>query len=96
MEDKMHEEYDEDEYKAFKFLEGIFGPPSEEPAVIRNKGCKFTEKVIDYLFFEWELDVIHYSHDIQNKIMDMLDVMKERGESVPNTAARISMEVIPI
>lgn len=77
------------------FLEKVFGPDDDNPCVIRNPGCDFTEKVLDYIFFEWEVDVIHYDHKIQNKVMDMIESMK-RKENVPNTASRIAMEVLPI
>lgn len=78
------------------FLEKIFGPEETDPCVIRNVGCNFTNKVLDYLFLEWEVDLCHYSHDIQNKAMDVLDKMKEEHQNVANVAGRIAMCVIPI
>ncbi len=65
------------------------------PCVIRNPGCKFTEKVLDYIQFEWEVEVTHCSHEVQNKIMDVIDAMKGNN-NIPNTASKIAMEVIPI
>ena len=86
------------EENARKFLEMIFGAQEEDsdPAVIRNQGCTFTEKVVDYLFLEWEIELIDYPHEIQDRAIDMVDMMKARGASVPGTAAKIAMEVIPI
>lgn len=51
--------------------------------------------MIDYLFLEWEIDLVEYPHDIQDRAIDMIDLMKGKA-SVPNTSARISMEIIPI
>jgi hypothetical protein len=86
------------EDEARKFLEMVFGSQPEEtdPVVLRNPGCKFTEKVLNYLYSEWEIELTDYSHDVQNRAIDMVDMMKERGENPSNTAGRISMEVVPI
>lgn len=84
-----------DDEKKRKFLESVFGPDSGEPAVYRNPGCKFTEKVLDYLWMEWELEITHYPNSIQNRAMDVIDRMKGK-DNVPNTAATISMEVLPL
>lgn len=95
--------YDHDDFygeqksdKMRDFLSKIFGPDDENPCVIRNTGCRFTEKVCDYIHREWEVDVIQYSHEIQNQIMDMIDAMKAEGQNIPNTAAKIAMEVLPL
>ena len=77
------------------FLEKVFGPDDTNPCVIRNPGCKFTEKVLDYIFFEWEVEVIQYPHEVQNKAMDMIEAMKDNS-NVPNTASKIAMEVLPL
>lgn len=77
------------------FLEKVFGPDDTNPCVIRNPGCKFTEKVLDYIFFEWEVEVTQYPHEVQNKAMDMIDAMKGKN-NVPNTASKIAMEVLPL
>jgi hypothetical protein len=77
------------------FLEKVFGPDDTNPCIIRNPGCKFTEKVLDYIFFEWEVEVIQYPHEVQNKAMDMIDAMKDNS-NVPNTASKIAMEVLPL
>jgi hypothetical protein len=77
------------------FLEKVFGPDDTNPCVIRNPGCKFTEKVLDYIYFEWEVEVTQYPHEVQNKAMDMIDAMKGKI-NVPNTAAKIAMEVLPL
>lgn len=95
----MFEEDSPEEYEAAsRFLEMVFGPQPEEtdPAVLRNPDCKFTEKVLDYLYQEWEIDLVDYSHDVQNRAIDMVDMMRARGENIPNTAGKISMEVIPL
>jgi hypothetical protein len=78
------------------FLREIFGEDDTNPCVIRNPGCKFTERVLDYIFLEWEVEVIQYPHEIQNKVMDAIDQAKEQGVNVPNTAAKISMEILPL
>ncbi len=98
MNDPNYDDYDDffGEDKAKKFLEDVFGPDDTNPCVIRNPGCKFTEKVLDYLFFEWMVDLINYSHDIQSKAMDLIDAMKKSGQNVSNTAAQIAMEILPI
>lgn len=78
------------------FLDKVFGDDDEQnPCVLRNPDCDFTEKVLEYIFFEWEADVIHYDHGIQNKVMDVIESMKGK-DNVPNTAAKIAMEVLPI
>ena len=98
MNDPNYDDYDDffGEDKAKKFLDEVFGPDDTNPCVIRNPGCKFTEKVLDYLFFEWMVDLINYSHDIQSKAMDLIDAIKKSGQNVPNTAAQIAMEILPI
>ena len=88
--------HNEKEDKAERFLEEIFGKDEFEPAALRNRGCKFTDKVIDYLFWEWEVDIVHYSHDVQNKAIDLINFMKEKGANVPNTAGKIAYEIIPL
>lgn len=77
------------------FFAEIFGPPETDPCIIRNPGCKFTEKVLDYILYEWEVEVTQYSHEIQNKVMDMIDLMKGKN-NVPNAAATIAMEILPL
>lgn len=81
--------------EARRFIEEVFGPDDTNPCVIRNPGCKFTEKVLDYLEWEWEVEAIHCPHEVQNKIMDMIDAMKGKN-NIPNTASKIAMEVVPI
>lgn len=88
--------HSEDEDRAKRFLEKVFGPEDTNPCVIRNTECKFTDKVLDYICHEWMVDVIHYSHEVQHKAMDMIDFMKAKGENVPNTASKIAMEVLPL
>lgn len=90
--DDFYEEYED---RARQFLEKVFGPDDTNPCVIRNPGCRFTEKVLDYIFFEWEVEVTQYPHEVQNKVMDMIDAMKGNN-NVPNIAAKIAMEVLPL
>jgi hypothetical protein len=96
MNDPNYDDHDDffSEDKA-RFLEDVFGPDDTNPRVIRNPGCKITEKVLEYIFREWEVDVIHYPHDIQNKAMDMIDLMKGKN-NIPNIASTIAMEILPI
>ena len=89
-----HDDFYGEDDKA-RFIEDIFGPDDTNPCVVRNPGCKFTEKVLDYIFSEWEVEVTQYSHDIQNKVMDMIDAVKGKN-NVPNTAAVIAMEILPL
>jgi hypothetical protein len=90
-----------DDYRDFhddgvnRFLDEAFGPDDTNPCVIRNPGCKFTEKVLDYIFWEWEVEVTQYPHEVQNKVMDMIDFMKGKN-NIPNTASKIAMEVLPL
>lgn len=86
----------DEEEKIEKFLKSVFERKEENnPALMRNRGCRFTDSVVDYLASEWEIDLVLYPHDIQDKAIDMIDLLKGK-ENVPNTAARISMEVLPI
>lgn len=86
------------EENARKFLEMVFGEQPEEtdPVVLRNPQCKFTDTVLNYLHWEWEIELTDYPHDVQNRAIDMVNMMKERGESPSNTANKISMEVVPL
>lgn len=98
MNDPNYDDYDDfygEDDKARRFLEEVFGPPDTNPCVIRNPGCRFTEKVLDYIFWEWEVEVTQYTHEVQNKVMDMIDAMKGNS-NIPNIAAKIAMEVLPL
>lgn len=86
----------EEEDRAKRFLDEVFGPEDDNPSVIRNVGCRFTDQVVDYLFQEWEVDLTHYPHHIQNKAMDVIDKMKNEGQNPVNAAGRIAMTVLPI
>lgn len=73
------------------FLEKILKRDADDDAPFhRNKGCKFTEKVLDYLYFEWNIDVTKLSYGIQNFVMDIIcysrDVSKD---NVNNTCSCI-------
>jgi hypothetical protein len=79
------------------FLREVFGEDNEtNPCIIRNPGCRFSEMVLDYILLEWEVEPTQYPHTIQNKIMDAIDLAKKDGMNVPNTAAKISMEILPL
>lgn len=90
----MNPNYDEweDFYneKVDDFIKDIFGPDDPNPAIRRNTGCVFTDKVFDYLVFEWEVEITNYSHEIQNKAIDMINLMKSKNANVPNTASKIA------
>lgn len=78
-----------------QFLDDVFKEIDEDDAPIcRNLDCPFTDKVLEYLCVEWEVDVGQYPHDIQTKAMDVIDNMK--GDSIPNVAGKIAMEILPI
>ncbi len=66
-----------------------------DPCVARRPGCKFTDRIMDYLLWEWEVNVMDYPHEIQERIMDMVDLMAGKA-TVPAVAAKIAMEVLPI
>lgn len=77
-----------DEEKIRRFLDSVFGPEDTNPCVVRNQGCGFTDAVIDYLYYEWGLDLVCKSRKKQSIAMDIIDDMKGRG-NVPNTAVKI-------
>lgn len=87
----------DDEDEARKFMEMVFGRQPDEtcPALVRNKDCEFTQKVLNYLEVEWEIRLLDYPHHVQDRAIDMIDTLKGK-ENVPNAAARVSMEKIPI
>lgn len=87
----------EDEDEARRFLEMVFGPMGDgSPAVERNADCKFTERVLNYLFLEWEVELTDYHPDVQNRAIDVIDMMRARGSNVPTAAAKIAVEVLPL
>jgi len=85
-----------DKSKYEKFVEKIFNENENRPAVIRNPGCKFTEAVLAYLDYEWELNVIEMTIDIQTAVMDFIDEMKAANRNVVNTAGDIALKIIPL
>lgn len=80
--------------KIKRFLRAVFSDEGKNDPVCRNLGCRFTDSVLDYLAREWSMDLTNYAHDTKVRAMDMIDAMNGK-ENVPNTAARIAMEVIP-
>lgn len=99
----MNEHYDfsdknyknKKESKIERFLRDVFDDSKDEAPVCRNIDCEFTDKVIDYLAYEWQIDLANYSHDIQTKAMDLIDSLIGK-QNVPNTAARIAYEIVPL
>jgi len=77
------------------FFKDFFGVDDDNDPILRNRGCKFTDNVLNYLLYEWEIEVMDYPEEIKSKVMDEIDKGKEKG-NVPNTAAQIAMSVIPI
>lgn len=71
-----------------KFLDELLGPEDENPSVVRNVGCRFTDNVLDYLASEWMVEIVYCSHDVQNKAIDLINELKGK-DSVPNVAAKI-------
>lgn len=55
----------------------------------------FAEKVFNYIFWEWEVNILQYPEEIQCKAMNALDEMRGEG-NIPNAAAKIAMEVLPL
>lgn len=97
MNDPNYDDYNDfHDDRAERFIEKVFGADDPNPAVKRNPGCKFTETVLDYLQWEWEIEILDYPHEIQDRAIDMIDMMTRRRSSVPSTAARIANEIIPI
>ena len=61
----------------------------------------FVENILNYLFMEWEVDISQYPHEIQLKTGELIAKVKNAVDSgyaanIPNIAAKIAMEVIPI
>ena len=84
----------DDAEKVRRFLKFVFAPPDTRPVVARNKECKFTNMVLDHLWREWGVDLIQYSNEVQDAAMDVIDLAIEEGLSVPNTSAKICLEMI--
>jgi hypothetical protein len=57
------------------------------------QGCQFSDAVVAYLFMEWELDVLQYPPKIMDKVSEAI---KDSKTNIPNTAAKIAMEIIPL
>lgn len=78
------------------FFKDFFGVEDDDnDPVLRNKGCRFTDNVLNYLLYEWEIEVMDYPDDIKNRVMDEIERGVKEG-NVPNTAAQIAMSIIPI
>lgn len=91
------DQYAPPEKRMSDFLKMVFGEDNEtNPSVLRNEGCRFTTDVFEYLYQEWEVEITDYPHKIQDRAVNMVDVCQKNGENVPNTAAKIAMEVLPI
>jgi hypothetical protein len=59
------------------------------------KRSAFEEKVIQYLVSEWMVDPMDYPQNIQDRVFCTIHLMNGKG-SVPATAGKIAMEVLPI
>jgi hypothetical protein len=73
------------------FLEKILKKDADDDAPFhRNKGCKFTEKVLDYLYFEWSIDVTKLSYGVQNFVMDIICYSRDISkDNINNTCGCI-------
>lgn len=58
--------------------------------------CLFAGAVLKYLHMEWEVSITQYPAEIQGKALALIEVMRTKGNNIPNTAARIAMDVLPI
>lgn len=56
----------------------------------------FVENIFNYLFMEWEVDISQYPHEIQFKAVELIAKVKNASANIPNIAAKIAIEVIPI
>lgn len=59
-------------------------------------GCKFAESVLNYIRMEWEVSLSQYPPEIQGKALVLIEKLREVRSNVPNAAAKIAMEVLPI
>lgn len=55
---------------------------------------EFADRVISYLEEEWEIVLSDYPIHIQTKVLDI--IQKSKDMNVPNVAAKISFEAIPL
>lgn len=55
---------------------------------------EFADRVISYLEEEWEIVLTDYPIQIQTKVLNIIQESKKL--SVPNLAAKISLEAIPL
>jgi len=95
--DFFGDEYAPPEERMSDFLKMVFGEETEtNPSVLRNEGCRFTTDVFEYLYQEWEVEITDCLHKIQDRAVEMVDACQKNGENVPNTAAKIAMEVLPL
>lgn len=86
-------EYFKKEDKIERLLRKVFEEPDDSP-VCRNSDCKFTDAVLDYLYFEWMIDLGKFNHEVQNQAMDLIEASKGKA-NVPNVAGQIAYKIIP-
>jgi hypothetical protein len=78
-----------------RFLDKVFGPDDENPCVNRGQGCRKTDSILDYIHFEWQVDVIKLPHHVQDKVMDMIEELKGK-DCVSNIASKIAIELLQL
>ena len=91
---KNNKRADNNEDRTDRFIKEVFESANDKrPAVIRNQGCDFTEKVLCYLEDEWGIILCDLSINTQSVCMDILDAMKAKGQNISNTAGRIAKKI---
>lgn len=55
----------------------------------------FVENILNYLLMEWEIDISEYPHEIRVKTGELIAKVGVSA-NIPNIAAKIAMEVIPL
>jgi hypothetical protein len=85
---EKNKNYDKLDKAYERFIEDVFKKKPSDAPFHENPGCKFTEKVMDYLYFEWMIDVTVLSHDQQAIVIDTINSYKG-AENVNNTCAYI-------
>lgn len=60
------------------------------------EGCIFAESVLNYIRMEWEASLTQFHPEIQGKALVLIELLRGKGCNVPNAAAKIAMEVLPL
>lgn len=66
-----------------------------EKEFFKEENPMFAEKVLDYLFLEFEIDIAYFDEELQSKVLHAIEEMRN-NENVPNCASRIAYEIVPI